>query len=435
MFKDLFKNVSIALILVPLVLTVVGVLFIFSTGGGPNHFLYIKQIAWVLFGLVIAVFLLNIDYFRLIEISPYLYAVGLVLLVVTLLLGQSVRGAKSWIRIGEFGIQVSELMKVFFILFLAKYLSSAPVTEKKFRVFLVSLGIMLLPVILIIVQPNLGTALVYVCIFLTMAYLGFEDDRYVLYILVVGISTAAVIILTAFYKYYLQNGGVSIGWIDFLLNFKTLGILSGTLLLYAALVLLVNFFRPIALMQRLVPAALISGISLLTAAAAIRVLKPFQWLRFLVLISPEFDKNGAGYNIIQSKIAIGSGGLFGKGLFQGTQNTLGFLPEKNTDFIFSVIGEETGFFGTSLVIGLFVFYLFNLVRTLQNARDREGMLAAAGLLALFGTHFLVNIGMTLGIIPVAGLPLPFISYGGSAYITFIGAAAIVANINGRRFVH
>jgi rod shape determining protein RodA len=165
------------------------------------------------------------------------------------------------------------------------------------------------------------------------------------------------------------------------------------------------------------------------------VLKPYQWKRILVMINPEFDSKGAGYNIIQSKIAIGSGGFFGKGLFRGTQNILGFLPEKNTDFIFSIICEELGFVGSTLVIGLFLLYFYYILRTIRQAKDKEGMLIATGILAMFFTHFVVNIGMTLGITPAAGLPLPFISYGGSSLITFLCSSAFLANIYSNRFVH
>jgi len=153
------------------------------------------------------------------------------------------------------------------------------------------------------------------------------------------------------------------------------------------------------------------------------------------MINPEFDKKKAGYNVIQSKIAIGSGGFFGKGLFRGTQNILGFLPEKSTDFIYSIIGEELGFFGGSIVMALFIIYFYYIIKTIKNAKDKEGMLISTGIMAMFFVHFFINIGMSLGITPVTGLPLPFISYGGSSYITFIGASALLLNIYSRRFVH
>lgn len=436
--KDNFKNIPLLYLLIPVILSLIGFIFIFSTGinpDGSNNGQYIRQLIWMVIGAGFAVLILNIDYYRLVETANIYYVIGIVFLVIALIFGRPIRGSRSWLGLAGMGIQPSEIMKLFYILFFAKYLSNANIIEQKNKVFLISLGIFLLPTALILLQPDLGTALVFIGIFIIMSYLGMSDDTYIKYILSISVIAAFIILGTAFYKYSLENGGSHIEVLEILLSFNTLFIVSLTMFLYSIIAIVIDFFTPVAFVKKLLPFTAVIGISFLFSSVAIKILKPYQWKRILVMISPEFDRSGAGYNIIQSKIAIGSGGFFGKGLFRGTQNTLGFLPEKNTDFIFSIISEELGFFGSCLVVVLFGIFFYYIIRTIQNAKDKEGMLVAAGILAMFFIHFAINIGMTLGITPATGLPLPFISYGGSSYITFIGAAALLLNIYSRRFIH
>lgn len=438
MLKDNLRNVSYVILFTPLILTLIGIVFIFSSGinpDGTNSDIYLKQLLWIAIGLALAFLIISIDYFRIVETSVIYYVAGIIMLVITLIFGKNIRGSTSWLGFGGLGIQPSEIMKICYILFFAKYLANAPVVEKKRQSFIYSLGILAAPLGLIMLQPDLGTAIVFLAIFVAMAYLGLADDTYIRYILLIAVSTAVIILGMAFYKYYLENGGVKVELIEVLLNYNTLLFISIAMFLYSAAALIIDFFNPVPIIQKLLPITLIVGVSFFVSSLAFRVLKPYQWKRLLVTISPEFDKAGSGYNIIQSKIAIGSGGFFGKGLFRGTQNKLGFLPEKNTDFIFSIISEETGFFGASIVIGLFMLYLFYIFRTIQTAKDKEGMLVSTGLFAMFGIHFLINVGMTLGVTPATGLPLPFISYGGSSYLAFIIGSALLANIYVRRFVH
>lgn len=438
MFKDLFKNVGLGFILIPLLLSFIGLVFIYSTGitpDGSNTNLYLKQFVWICIGLAFAFLILNIDYYRLVETSTVYYIIGLILLIITVLFGKNIRGSKSWLGFAGLGIQPSEIMKVFYILYFARFLSNAQVVERKTRVFFISLGILLLPLGLIMLQPDLGTAIVFVAIFIVMTYIGFADDTYIRYIVSIGVISTVILLGVAFYKYYLEKGGDSIAVINILFSFNTLFIIALTMFLYSAIALFIDFFNPVEIIKKLLPYTAIIGVSFFFASMAVLVLKPYQWKRILVMINPEFDRAGAGYNIIQSMIAIGSGGFFGKGLFRGTQNTLGFLPEKNTDFVFSIISEELGFVGSVLIMALFIFYFYYIIRTIQSAKDKEGMLIASGILAMFFIHFTINVGMTLGFTPATGLPLPFISYGGSSYIAFISAAALLSNIYSRRFVH
>ncbi len=438
MFKTVFKNATPALVFIPLILTLIGLVFIFSAdinANGTNNGLYLKQLLWIVTGLTIAYFIINIDYFIFVETSLYYYIGGLVLLLITLLLGKNIRGHKSWMGFAGLGIEPSEIMKVCYILYFAKYLANAPSIEKKTQVFFVSLGLLAAPLLLILLQPDFATSAVYIFIFLVMAYLGMADTIYIKYILLTGTATIFVFLAEGFYKAYLLNGGNINPVIETILNANTFFIISIVMFLYTLIIFVIEFFQSMSISKKILPVTTIVGSSCLILAVSFKIFKPYMWNRILMMFSPEFDKSGAGYNIIQSKIAIGSGGFFGRGIFQGTQNILGFLPEKSTDFIFAIICEELGFLGGFLILGLFGLYLYNISRTIQNAKDKEGMLVASGILAMLFIHLFINVGMTLGLIPVAGIPLPFISYGGSSYIGFIVAAAIILNINIRRFVH
>lgn len=444
MLKDNLKNVSYGFIVIPLILSVIGLIFVYSTGiraedGTIGPFFqsqFFKQLTWFTIGIGLSIFILSIDYFQLAEIGEYFYITGIVMLVITLVFGKEVRGAKSWLGIGGLGIQPSEIMKIFYILFYAKFLSRAPVAEKKIQSFLLALGILAVPLALVMLQPDLGTSIVFFVIFMFMSYMGFSDDRYLNYILVVGLASAVMVLGRAYYEfYYLQQGGRALSFFDGLFSFNTLLAVTLVTFLYSAVSIIIGFFHPVKIIARVLPFTLMIGSTTLFSALAIKVLKPYQWKRLLAFVSPELDRWGAGYNIIQSMIAVGSGRFRGKGIFRGSQNTLGFLPEKSTDFIFSIISEELGFIGASFIMFLFITYFYYINKTIQNAKDKEGMLVATGIFAMFFIHFIINVGMTMGWAPVTGLPLPFISYGGSSFLTFIMGAALVSNIYSHRFVH
>lgn len=438
MWRRLFKNVDWFLVFIPLFLTIIGILFIYSTGftsTGENTNKHLRQLIWVGISVIVCLVILWIDYYRWVEYSSYMYILGIVLLVLTLLVGKTIRGSRSWFGIGGLGIQASEIMKIFTILFLAKYLANAPVLEKRLQVFIVSGLIVLLPTGLIMLQPDLGTSLVYIFIFLSMGYIGMVDTRFIRYLLTVGVVSAGVILLIALYKYHLEVGNPPIPLIDLLIDFKTLFSVALALLLYSFFTFIIDFFNPVTWIKKILPLSVFSGMGFLMASAAVMLLKNYQWKRILVMINPEFDKAGAGYNVLQSRIAIGSGGIFGKGLFRGTQNQLGFLPEKDTDFIFSIICEELGLAGAILVLGLFFLYFSYMYTIIKEAKDKEGTLITVGILTMFAAHLIINTGMALGILPATGLPLPFISYGGSSYLTFAMGAALLINIHSRRFVH
>ncbi len=436
--KDLLKGHTSLFILIPLLLSCIGIVFILSTGqldDGQNTNLYIRQLAWIFIGIGLSVFILSIDYYYIIETSLLYYVGGLFLLVLTLLIGREIKGAQSWLGIWGFGIQSSEIMKICYVLFYAKFLKNIPKDQKEFVTFYQSLFILLPPLALVLLQPDLGTAIIFCSIYVIMSLVGFRDINILLSIVIIGVIICVLMLSYTYYQFYYLSNQSNIAILDILLTPSTFLAIAIILLIYAGITFVIELIQPIQWMHQFTGASLIGGLSFLAMGVLSTVLKPYQWNRLLVFINPEFDRLGAGYNIIQSKIAIGAGGLTGQGIFQGTQNLRGFLPEKHTDFIFAIIAEESGFFGCFIVILLYASYCFLIIKTLVAAKDKEGALMASGILAIFITHIGINIGMNIGIAPVTGLPLPFISYGGSFYITCIISAALILNIYNRRFIH
>ena len=437
--KDIFKNNSIYFIIVPLVLSIIGIVFILSTGqlsNGGNTNLYLKQILWICVGIVIAGFILSIDYYYIVETSFIYYILGLILLVITLVFGREVKGAKSWLGIGGLGIQASEFMKICYIIFYAKFLKNISKDEHTVSVFIRSLGVLFVPLVLVLLQPDMGTAIVYCSIFTFMSFMGFKDISILLNIIMIGIITALLMLAYTYYQfYYIIQAPESSSILDILLHPSTFFAIATILLLYATITFIIELIQPASWINKFTRASMVTGLAFLTMGIVSYVLKPYQWNRLLVFINPEFDRLGSGYNTIQSQIAIGAGGMFGQGLFKGSQNLRGFLPEKHTDFIFAIIAEETGFVGCFVVMALYAFYSYLIVKTINLAKDLEGAYIASGILAMFITHIGINIGMNIGVTPVTGLPLPFISYGGSFYLTCIMSSALLLNIYSRRFVH
>ncbi len=435
--KDIFKTHTILFLLIPMLLSIIGVIFIMSTGQSDNGFssLYLRQIAWIIIGIGICFVILSVDYYYIVEVSVIPYTIGLLLLVLTFFIGKEVKGAQSWLGIGGFGIQGSEIMKICYIIFYARFLRNVPKDEKEIKTFCKSLVLLIPPLVLILLQPDMGTAIIFCSIYVAMTFIGFQKISILLSLIAVGIITAILIMIYTYYQLYYININENIPFLDTLLSQGTFIAISVILLIYAVIAFIIELIQPIPWLGRFTRISIIMGLAFLTMGIATTILKPYQWNRLLVFINPEFDRLGSGYNVIQSQIAIGSGGLTGQGLFQGSQNLRGFLPEKHTDFIFAIISEEWGFVGSFIVIVLYGIYSILIVRTILASKDPEGAYISTGILAMFITHIAINIGMNLGIAPVTGLPLPFISYGGSFYIVCITSSALLLNIYSRRFVH
>jgi rod shape determining protein RodA len=417
-----------------LVLLVVGTLFIYSSGmsftGMQLSSEYIKQLIWAGSGLLLMIGAILVDYHRLRSISMYLYGLTALLLLVTLFIGREVHGARSWIGVGEFGIQPSEFAKVTTIVFLAGYFTRIGKGVRELPRFLLGLAIVLLPIGLILLQPDMGTALVYIPIFVFMAFVAGAKLRHILFLITAGVLTIVLAVLPQYKQWIL---GSEAGLLSMITNFQVAKYFLAALGLITLLAawgfwgFKRRYFYWILYISSLL---LVINVG---ALLVVRTLRDYQIMRFIVFLNPRVDPRGAGWNLIQSVTAVGSGGFVGKGFLQGTQSHYQFLPQQSTDFIFSILAEEWGFLGGLLVFSLFLVILLRGIRILYIARDDYAMCVGAGLVGMIFFHVVVNIGMTMGIMPITGIPLFFLSYGGSSLWTGLISIGLLLNIYFRRY--
>jgi rod shape determining protein RodA len=390
---------------------------------------YAKQILWAGLGSILLVLALSLDVSRLKDYMVFVYIVIVLVLMYTRLAGRLVNGARSWIGIGEYGIQPSEFAKIAVVLFLARYLESSE-GRSSFSRLLGSGAIAALPVLLILSQPDFGSALVFFPILIVMLYSGGVDKRYVLFIIVTLVATFLFLILPLAGKYFFgprnliellyAKKGLVPAISAFL--FLMLGLSEAGWLAFKK-----KYYFWLAYVFSIV------DLSILLAWAAGKVLKEYQVMRLMVFLNPNADPQGAGWNIIQSVTAIGSGGLTGKGYLQGTQSHARFIPQQSTDFIFSIIAEEWGFLGVAVLIVVFGVFLYRIVLLVGSTKDRYSSLVCAGLFGMFFFHFMINVGMAMGVMPITGIPLYFISYGGSSLWAAMTAVGILLGISARRY--
>ena len=389
------------LLFATLLLTVVGIAFVFSATSMPSataeHGLYLKQIIYLLLALVAGGLIAAVPY-RIYEgkTSYLLYAIGLVLLVLTLFIGHVGLGAQRWLGWGPIKIQPSELAKVATVILLANQLSDRKKDWTQIRNLMGPILTAVIPFLLVLKQPDLGTSVAFVAILLTMLYWAGLPLLYPFFM----ISPIANVALSFYTP----------AWLVFL------GVLA--FILYRSRI-------------RLLPLLIVVGVNLVVGIATPQIwnhLQPYQKQRIATFLDPGADAYGAGYQIIQSKIAIGSGEVFGKGFLHGTQKALAFLPEQHTDFIYSVVGEETGFIGAAVVALLYLLLILRGIRVAHHARNRFGGLLAIGMTSIFLYHVLVNIWMTVGLAPVTGLPLPLLSYGGSSLVASFLQVGLIQNV-------
>ena len=425
-----FTHFDFALCFSVLALTVTGILFIYSSGVNSSGVSvsneYLKQILWAVSGFAILLYISVNDYRRIADRTLLLFVVTVAVLVYTRIFGRYVNGARSWIGIGELGIQPSEFSKILYILYLAHYLDISEKTEKPFVRFVKAGVIMLVPMALILSQPDLGTSSVFFPIFLTICLLAGLPLRYIVMVFLFGVCTILFTILPYWDDIVL---GRSLAVMRVFTDSKIT--LITTIILSSVLGLAVSgywFFKT----KYYYWISYVAGLllfSLLTSLLAGKVLKEYQIMRLIIFLNPYIDERGAGWNIIQSITAIGSGGLSGQGYLQGTQSHYRFLPQQSTDFIFSILTEEWGFLG-----GITVFILYGIIfargiRIIKSAGNRFGSLTACGSVTMLAFHFLVNIGMVMGIMPITGIPLFFLSYGGSSLWTAMAATGILMSIS------
>jgi rod shape determining protein RodA len=432
--KDIL-GIDFLLLLAAITLTVFGVLFIYSSGfsstGTQGSTEYFKQIIWGASGVFLALGISLIDYRRFHNLSLYLYLGTLGLLIYTCVFGHTVNGAKAWIGIGSFGIQPSEFAKITTILFLARYLDSSKRKAASFIRFLVASLIVFIPMAVVLIQPDFGTSLVFIPILLVMTFIAGISVKYIIFLVAFIGLTAIFMILPLWQDYIFKNALPSLMIIT---NLRFIGLVALALTLIGLLALVGFLLYKKGYFFWIVYGVGIIIFSLGTSYLSHKVLKDYQLMRLIVFLDPNVDPRGAGWNIIQSITAIGSGGLLGKGYLEGTHSHYRFLPQQSTDFIFSIFSEEWGFVGGILVFVLFLFISLRLVWIMKTAADPFGVYIVAGLSAMYSFHFLINVGMTMGIMPITGIPLLFMSYGGSAVISAMTGIGLALSVYIRRFI-
>lgn len=373
MFKQsrLFKKIDQTLLVVVALILIFSLVTIYSATKDDELLKndFVKQIINITIGLAAMVFVLNINYEDLAKHMKPLYILNLIILGAVIFMGDSALGAQRWIEIGPFRFQPSEFSKLIIIICFAVYLNSRQGKLNRFRDLIPCFAFIGMPMLLILKQPDLGTSLVFLAIMFGMLFAAGARPWLLVLLIVGGLAFASLWIWAHFW--FEANSAYDL-WIP---------------------------------------------------------LKDYQLKRLTIFLNPWADWYGDGYHVIQSQIAIGQGGLFGRGLFQGSQTHGDFLPIQDTDFIFSVVAEELGFIGAVALLILFFVLIYRCIYIAVNAKDNFGFLLSVGVISMITFHILINVGMTTGIMPVTGIPLPMFSYGGSNMITNLAALGLLLNIN------
>ena len=431
--KNLF-NIDFAVFISMLGLMILGVMFIYSSGITStglrisNEFIY--QIVWIISGLILFFTVMFSDYLLFKQWSFYIYLGAIFILLLTLIFGREVNGSRSWLGIFGFGIQPSEFTKIATILFLSDFLVKRKKNIKNLSTFIIAMFIGFLPIVFIIAQPDMGTALVYIPIFLTISFMAGVKKRYIFFIFISGLLMIIMGMLPAWQNYIIKE---EIGFIKILTNNNLFTILVGSIGLVAALSFIGFIYSKRSYYYWMIYSSFILITGLFGSLVVRSFLKEYQMMRLIVFLDPSVDPRGTGWNIIQSLIAVGSGGLSGKGFLMGTQSHYRFLPEQSTDFIFSILSEELGYFGSVLVIVLFSIILIRGLILIMNSKDDYGVYIGSGIIMMIFFHVIINIGMAIGIMPITGIPLLFISYGGSSLWTALISVGLLQNIYLRRY--
>ncbi len=363
LYEEELKKFNWSLILLEIIIFGIGIWNLASATGVQDKSLglYKNQALWFGVGACLTVIILLLHYSILSRLAYFIYFTNLILLSAVLFMGRSSLGAKRWLGIGALRIQPSEFMKLSVVICLAKYFESdQTIGGYGIKDLVLPSLLVALPSILIMLQPDLGTALIILLTFISMMIFIRIQPKTLL-----TIAICAAIALPAAYKFGL---------------------------------------------------------------------KPYQRQRLISFLNPGSDPKGSGYNSIQSMIAVGSGQLFGKGYKKGTQSQLNFLPEHHTDFIFSVFSEEHGFIGCIILMSFYLIFMLNGLSVAYQSHDKFGVLLALGVMTIFFWHIFINMGMVMGLLPIVGVPLPFMSYGGSSLVTSILGVAILTNIANKKFM-
>ena len=397
--RNIFQNINWSIVFIYLALVFIGWINIHAAVYDGNHASifdfdkqYGKQFVWIMTALVIATVILIIDAKFFSSVSNIIYAVFMAMLLVVIVIGTANKGATAWFGFGSLGIQPSEFSKFATSLALARYLSRTDVDFQTTTAKLKAFGIMLLPMALILLQNDTGSALVFFSLILVLYREGLSGK-----VLVWGLVAVILFISSLLINEYLL-----------------IGILAGIMIAIA-----IFTDRTKKNIAKLIMYYVIMVVFVFSVDYAFnKVLSPHQKVRIEILLGMEEDLKGAGYNVNQSKIAIGSGGLLGKGYMNGTQTKFNFVPEQETDFIFCTVGEEWGFLGSLVVVGLYVLLFIKLIQMAERQRSAFSRIYGYCVACILFMHFFINIGMAIGLLPVIGIPLPFLSYGGSSLWAF-----------------
>ncbi|MBM3404197.1 MAG: rod shape-determining protein RodA [Bacteroidetes bacterium] len=414
--RTIFSNVDWILISLYAILVILGWLNIYAAVFDEQHKnifditqQYGKQMIWIGAAVILAAIILLIDVKFYSAFSYILYGLGIISLIIVFIIGKEISGSRSWFQVGGFGVQPSEFVKFTTSLLLARYISTLHIDLQKTRHLMVALLIIFFPAALILLQNDTGSAIVFSAFMLVLFRFGMPLK----YLLI----PVAIVLL-------------------FLLSLMVDKLILTGIIALILIIPVIRFRRKISRKQ-VVAAILIAllGVGTVFTVDFVfhRVLEPHQRQRMEVLIGKETDLKGAGYNINQSLIAIGSGRLTGKGYLQGTQTKYDFVPEQSTDFIFCTVGEEWGFLGSLVVIALFVGLLVRIILVAERQRSIFSQAYGYGVACILLFHFAINIGMTLGLVPVIGIPLPFFSYGGSSLWAFTILLFIFIKLDASRY--
>jgi rod shape determining protein RodA len=397
--KGIFKFIDRPLVLLYLTLVLMGWISIYAAVYNNEHASildlsqsYGKQLLWIVTALAIALMIMLTDAKFFNAFAYPIYIGTILLLVVVLFAGKEIAGSKSWFQIGEFRIQPAEFAKFATTLALAHYLSALDFDSRKRKSQIIPLIILAIPALLILLQNDTGSAIVYTSLALVLYRQGMPGS-----ILLIGLAVAVLAVMTLLFDYLIVIIVIAVLLIGFVFfirrTWQNIVKVIGIFIVASMFVLSVNY-------------------------AFEHVLELHQKTRINVLLGKQIDLKGAGYNVNQSKIAIGSGGFWGKGFLKGTQTKFNFVPEQSTDFIFCTVGEEWGFVGSTIVMLLFLALIVRIIMMAERQRSDFSRIYGYGVASILFFHFFVNVGMTIGLMPVIGIPLPFFSYGGSSLWAF-----------------
>lgn len=435
--KNEIYRIDYVLVSAVMAVIIIGILMIYSAGFDPidrtNNGLYKRQIVWFIVGFILMLIMTFVRYKSLGDYCLYIYFFVLALVIVTTFFGTPIRNTRAWLTFGYFSIQPSEFMKLAVVIVLAKYLELRERDIHHLRELLVPTAATAVPVLFILMQPDFGTAMVFIPVLFAMLFIGGADASHL--IAVISIAAIALIFpMVLTYREWVAAQDESI-IVSFFKDYSLLFSVAGFLMVVAIAMYVLHFFMIKKIFRKIYIPSVVVSLGLFFSVFIMRFLKDYQKKRILVFLNPDLDPHGSGYNVIQSKIAIGSGGFFGKGFLNGSQAQLGFLPEKSSDFIFPVIAEEWGFLGAVVILGLLCLIVMRGAQIALEAKDKFGALLAAGISSIFFFHILINVGMVLGIMPVTGLPLSFVSYGGSNLLVGMISVGILINIRMNKFVY